>query len=200
MQRPVEPITCGAFCERIETWMDGDLSPAEKAVMEAHLEICENCRMERSLAGQVSTELRSLPEFDLPESVLSEVRSRTRGGVAVGPMGFLSGLIPRPVLAAAAVTAVVVAAIVIVEPWNESGASRYSEQEIERATLQTRLALAYVGSVARRAEIRVKHRVLDENAAVQTVSGIGRSIKKIGEASAASAVSSASPSPQEKGS
>jgi len=144
-------------------------------------------------------ELRALPEFDLPERVLQAVREKTRPTLAQRLRSFFDDLVSRPVPALAAVAAVVLVVLVL-SPSPRPTEPEYTDQEVARAVAETRLALAYVGSIAQRAELRVKERVLNEGAAAQTVRGVRRSLRVIGEAGVATADLPATPRAQVKGS
>jgi anti-sigma factor RsiW len=190
---------CVDVLERLDAWIDGDLDAAEAAAVEAHIDHCESCQAEQQLAEAVVAELRSMPDFDIPKSVMQTVRERTRPTLVERFQVFLEDFRIRPVPALAAAAAVALM-IFVVSPWRRPTEPQYTDQEIARAVAETRLALAYVGSVARRAELRVKERVLNKGVAAQTVRGVRRSLQVIGEAGAATADPLATPQTQLKGS
>ena len=199
MSQRAEPDRCAQVLELLEAWIDGDLDEAEAAAVNAHVDQCESCRAEQQLAEAVVVELRALPEFDLPERVLQAVREKTRPTLAQRLRSFFDDLVSRPVPALAAVAAVVLVVLVL-SPSPRPTEPEYTDQEVARAVAETRLALAYVGSIAQRAELRVKERVLNEGAAAQTVRGVRRSLRVIGDAGVATADLPATPRPQVKGS
>jgi len=199
MSQHAEPDRCAQVLELLEAWIDGDLDEAEAAAVKAHVDQCESCRAEQQLAEAVVVELRALPEFDLPERVLQAVREKTRPTLAQRLRSFFDDLVSRPVPALAAVAAVVLVVLVL-SPSPRPTEPEYTDQEVARAVAETRLALAYVGSIAQRAELRVKERVLNEGAAAQTVRGVRRSLRVIGDAGVATADLPATPRPQVKGS
>jgi len=190
---------CADVLERLDAWIDGDLDDAEAAAVKAHVDQCESCQAEQQLAETVAAELRALPEFDVPERVMQTVREKTLSTFAERLRAFFDDFVSRPVPALAAVAAVVLIFLVL-SPWSRPTEPQYTDQEVARAAAETRLALAYVGSIAQRAELRVKERVLDQGAAAQTVRGVRRSLHVIGEAGAATADLPATPRPQVKGS
>ena len=199
MSPHAEPDRCAQVLELLEAWIDGDLDEAEAAAVKAHVDQCESCRAEQQLAEAVVVELRALPEFDLPERVLQAVREKTRPTLAQRLRSFFDDLVSRPVPALAAVAAVVLVVLVL-SPSPRPTEPEYTDQEVARAVAETRLALAYVGSIAQRAELRVKERVLNEGAAAQTVRGVRRSLRVITDAGVATADLPATPRPQVKGS
>jgi anti-sigma factor RsiW len=199
MSQHADPEHCAEVLECLDAWIDGDLSDAEAAAVTAHVDQCEPCQAELQLAETVAAELRGLPEFDLPERVLQMVRGRTRPTPAERLGAFFGDSVPRPVPAIAAVATVVVMVLVL-SPWRGPNEPQYTDQEVARAAAETRLALAYVGSIAQRAELRVKARVLDEGVAAQTVRGVRRSLRIIGGVGTEESDLPTTPRPQLKGS
>jgi anti-sigma factor RsiW len=191
--------TCADVLERLEAWIDGELDESEAAAVKAHVDLCEACRAEWRLAEAVVAELRALPEFDVPETVLQAVRSKIGPTLRERLRAFIEVPRIRPVPAFAAVAAVVVVVLVL-SPSLRPPERRYTDQEVARAVVETQLALAYVARIAHRAELRVKERVINEGAAAQTVRGVRRSLQVIGEAGAAAEELPATPTSQLKGS
>jgi anti-sigma factor RsiW len=190
---------CAEILELLDAWADGDLDEVEAAAVRAHVDECRSCHEELKLAETVVAELRALPEFDVPDGVLRTVRNTIGPTAANRFRMFFKGSTFRPVPVLAAV-ATVVLMVLVLSPWRRPSVPQYTDQEIERAAAETRLALAYVGSIAQRAELRVKERVLDEGTTARTVRGVRRSLQLIGEAGAAAADLPATPRPQVKGS
>jgi len=140
-----------------------------------------------------------MPDFDLPKRVMQTVRKKTRSTLVARFRVFFEGARFRPVQVLAAGAAVILM-VLIASPWRRPAEPQYTDQEVARAVAETRLALAYVGSVAQRAELRVKQRVLNEGVAAQTVRGVRRSLQAIGDAGAATADPLEKPRTQVKGS
>ncbi len=199
MLQHVDGQGCSDILDRLDAWIDGDLGESEAALVEAHIDRCASCRAARQVAEEVAVELRSLPDFKVPERVLRAVRTRVRPTLWERLKTFLDGSMQRPVTAVT-ILAVVVLVVVAVSPWRDRSVPRYTDQEIARATEETKLALAYVGSITRRAELRVKEKIFDDGVAAQTVSGVRRSLRIIGGVAAATADTPATPLPNVKGS
>jgi len=191
--------SCAVVLERLDAWIDGDLDDAEAAAVKEHVDRCESCMAEQQLAMAVVAELRSMPEFDVPARVMQAVKRETRPTLVERFRAFLEDHRIHPVPAFAVISAVILI-VLVVPPWRPPAEPQYTDQEVARAVAETRLALAYVGSIAQRAELRVKERILDEGAAAQTVRGVRRSLHLIGEVGAATADQPATPRPQLKGS
>lgn len=198
MLQRVDDQRCSDILDRLDAWIDGDLGESEAALVEAHIDRCASCRAERQVAEELAIELRSLPDYQVPERVLRAVRTRVRPTLWERLKRLLDGSMQRPVTAVTILAVVVL--VVMVSPWRDRSAPQYTDQEIARATEETKLALAYVGSITRRAEIRVKEKIFDDGVAAQTVSGVRQTLKIIGGAAAATADTPATPLPQVKGS
>jgi len=199
MSQCAEFECCADVLERLDAWIDGDLDAAEADAVKVHVDHCESCRKEHHLAEAVVVELRSMPVFNVPERVMQTVRKDTRPPLVERFRVFLEDFRIRPVPAFAAV-AVVILLVLVDSPWRRPAEPQYTDQEVARAVAETRLALAYVGSVAQRAELRIKERVFNEGVAAQTVRGVRRSLQIIGEAGAATADPLATPRNAMKGS
>ena len=199
MSQRVDSDGCAEVLDRLDAWIDGDVDESEAVAMQAHVDDCEACQRERRLAEELVAELRAMPRFEVPERVLRAVDRQTRTGVAEKLHSFFEAIVRRPLPAMAAVAAVLVVAVVMT-PWNRSSVPEYSEQEISRAADDLRLAFAYVGDVTRRAEVRVKDRVLDEGVAAQTLRSVRRSFRIIGEVGTTATGPAATPQPTVKGS
>ncbi|MDX1690515.1 MAG: zf-HC2 domain-containing protein [Acidimicrobiia bacterium] len=85
--------------------LDGELTPAERRVVAAHLDGCGECRTELADLSMARTALRGLPRLELPEALLAApitaeietaddtvvpLRSRRRFGWAVGAAAALA--------------------------------------------------------------------------------------------------------------
>ncbi len=181
MSKPVD-VTCADVLDRLEAWIDGDLESREASLLEAHVECCAVCEAERRLAEEIRAGLRGLPEFDLPDRVIKAVRDETAPTIGERARGLLDTVVSRPVPAMAAVAAIVLFMLALV-PWRQSETPpRYSAEEVERAAEETKLALAYVGGIARYAQRQARHKVLSDDAVSGTLREISRSIEWTGAA------------------
>jgi predicted anti-sigma-YlaC factor YlaD len=178
MSQPADGLSCAVVVDLLEEWIDGELAGTDAAAIEAHLERCASCSEERTLAEQVREGLRSLPELDTPPRVLEAVRSAARPRSAERLRSLFEKLASRPVPALAAVAATVLLVLAVL-PWRDRSAPQYTEDEIRRAAVETKIALAYVGEISHRAERKVRH-VIDEKAVDAAARGISRSLEWTG--------------------
>ncbi len=174
MSQPVDPLQCTEVLERLEEWMDGDLDPEEGNAIEGHLEGCAECRREHRLAVDIQNGLRSFPVHTLPPGLADTALAAAQDIDSPTPSHRQwwrrSG--PAPILAAAAAA---VFAVVLIRPWHQPEPAVYTEQEVQRAVDETKLALSYISLVTRRAEVKVRDRAVST-----TVRGISRSLKLVG--------------------
>lgn len=171
-------MRCPDVDEWLEGLVDGDLDPELAARVEAHIECCGRCRAERRLAEEVRAALRGLPAFDAPPSVAAAVEAAVADGAAAREP-VLARVRTRWVLAAATVAAAA-ALVLTVGPQPRPRQPSPTSAEARRAADDTRLALAVLAGVTRRAEDRVRGRVL-EGAVGTAVKGVSRSLRWVGE-------------------
>ncbi len=70
----VDRYTCEQVFQRINDYLDRELSAEEMALVRAHLETCTECASEYHFEGSVLTELKAkLRRIDLPPAVLDKV-------------------------------------------------------------------------------------------------------------------------------
>ncbi len=173
MPQPFETLSCDQACGRIEALIDGDLDQKASEDVRRHIEDCPSCRNELELAEEVRATLRSLPSFAMPVGVLHAVRTAT---VADSEQEPAAGWWTRPVAALAAIAAAVLLALVIA-PERQKPLPHTDSAEVERVTAETRVAMAYLASAARRAEARLTQRVVRDRAVMATVKGVSSSLK-----------------------
>jgi hypothetical protein len=192
MSPPVDPVVCSDVLHRIEAWIDGDLEAGEATTIEAHVEGC-------AFALEIRSRLHAMSELDPPNRVLSAVRDATAPSVGERARGLMDAVILRPAPAIATL-AVVVVVMLAVLPARESGTPQYTDKEVARAAEETKLALAYVSSVTRRAESQVRRKVLEDGAVAATVHRISRSMDWTGTVAGAEPTTTVLPKEEHEGS
>lgn len=176
MLQSADRLSCEQARDRMDAWIDGDLDAGAAEEVRRHVAVCSACQADRVRAEQLRSGLRSLPDFDLPPHVFEAVMlaSRRRSVVAVFA-GWWARLLARPVPVVVAFAGVVVLAVVLT-PRPEMPPPRPARAEVEAVTSETRLAFAYLGEAARRAEAQVKARVVEDRVVQTTVNGFRRSL------------------------
>lgn len=79
----VDRYTCEEVFQRINDYLDRELSAAEMDLVRAHLDTCTQCASEYAFESSVLAELKAkLRRIDLPPAVLDKVRQvlKKRGG------------------------------------------------------------------------------------------------------------------------
>jgi len=72
----VDRYTCQQVFDRINDYLDRELSAEEMAMVRAHLDTCAQCTSEYDFEGTVLAELKGkLRRIDLPPAVLDKVRA-----------------------------------------------------------------------------------------------------------------------------
>jgi anti-sigma factor (TIGR02949 family) len=70
----VDRYTCEQVFERINDYLDRELSAVEMTLVRAHLDTCAQCTSEYDFEGTVLAELKAkLRRIDLPPSVLDKI-------------------------------------------------------------------------------------------------------------------------------
>lgn len=170
---------CVWVLDRIDSYIDGDLTGEELGRFEEHVEECGSCSREMVLAQEIVDELHSLPEHVCPRRVMEEAAGRIEEPSSAPRLGRLRDwfggrafLAPRPVLAAMLI--VVVVAVVFVLSRNEQSPlgdaprpeaisqTQYTEEDLEQAKQDVMLALAYVGKFGRKTSHIVRDDVISE--------------------------------------
>ena len=172
---------CAWFRERIDLYVDGEMTGEELESFETHLAGCETCQNELDMAGRVLGGLRALPDLACPDRVVDEAAARIDAPAPVpSPVrgrlwGWLGGrglLTLRPALAATALV-VVVAAVYVASNhgvlWHDTDTvtvkSDFTPQELEEIEAVqegVELAFAYVGKYGCKTGIMVTNEVIEE--------------------------------------
>ncbi len=152
---PERRITCVRVQVLIEPYLDGDLEVKRAASLERHLAACSGCREELTAARGIRDGLRALPHFSCPETltelVLRRAASQPRGAwsrLREAWSDVMGGSIWRPAMAATGVAAVLLVVTLLSQQPRHNG---YTSEELARAELEARWALAMVAQVTSRA-------------------------------------------------
>ncbi len=164
---PIEKKTlCAWVSEKIDPYLDGELSAEESRVFGRHIDACIDCRKELTLAQTVLNELRGLPAQSCPDRVTGSLYA----DVQTGPELAAHQTVPvrhrlgtwflRPALAGA--LAVIVFTTMFLVGRIERGTDEVTPDEVARATAEVQWTLAYVGNVSRWTGRTFQQKVLEE--------------------------------------
>ena len=174
--------TCYFVQLQIDTYLDGELSPAQRDDFQSHLHQCKACAQELHYAQSLHDLVLDLPQVDCDDSVLEPIHRL--GGAAVAPAlrrpGFWQSLqdliatVPLGVRYAMPVMLLVILAapalnrlltdeldaplVAVQEPAGQT--PEYSAEEIQQALAELNLAIEYLNSVGQRTEAMIGERFL----------------------------------------
>ena len=159
---------CAWIRERIDSFIDGELTTAEQSILESHTKGCFACRHELELATNVLSEIRSLPKKKFSDALTARVFEQIEdasGGKERPrrPAGWFGGLwrsgTLRPALVGVFVLLVVVSTIVI-DRFNPPD-DRVSPEELAEAEAALKWTFTYLNDVNRRTGIVVRDDVIE---------------------------------------
>ena len=178
MSRPHDATTCEELELRIEALVDGELEAAETASLEEHFEECPTCAKQYRLAIDIRQELRGLPELDTPTHVLEAALNRSRQEEKHRRWSWSSiWQTPRPAwIALGAATAAVLLAVLVLVPTQDPSVPERSA-EVERATEEAHLALAYLDKLTQRATRDLREDIVQKRVVDPVARGLTRSLK-----------------------
>jgi len=165
-----EQNRCEWTLERIEPYVDDELSGAERIELERHLETCPACREDLASARAVVHELRALPELRCPDRMkVSEPAGSGEESMRAPFRGALQWVMHglRPAMAVMLVVVVAAGAYVLVQ-WDTgrrarlASTSSYSARDLELAKIDAMTAFAYVNKYSRKTRKIVRDEVLNE--------------------------------------
>ena len=174
MSWPNEERPCAWVRERIDAFLDGDLSPEEASLTDAHINRCRNCAHELEMAQRVVRSLRALPEMHCPDRVVDAVYDHVGAAQRTWVDRWLAWLW-KPAIVGVAAAALLIVTTMVGLQWKTP--SQVSAEEIKQAEVDAKLALALVTQVSKRATSTVREDVLEERVAVPMMRVLEQSIK-----------------------
>lgn len=176
MSRPDDTTQCQDLELRIEALVDEELGQAEATALREHLESCPDCAIQVRLATEIRQELRGLPELDTPQHVLDSVLESVRRKEPRRRSWLDLFLAPRPAwIAVGATAAAALFAFMVLMP-NQKPAAPDHSAEVEVATEEARLALAYLDKLTHRVARELREDVVQRRVVVPTARGLSRSL------------------------
>ena len=162
MSRSPESPACASTLERLEAYLDRQLTVDDVQEIEVHLESCAACRA----------------ELDAPDHLIESVLDHATRSQA--DQGLLERLRARrerrlwATLAAASLALLAVTATLV----RHDEAPVPDEAAVARATAEARYALARAGLVTRQAGLQVRDRALRQHLVAPTVNSLERSLHR----------------------
>lgn len=175
MSRKDIPDACLNVGEKIESYLNGELTAVEQAEIAAHLASCPECRADLAFAQRIADTLHSLPQERCPDRVIERVYERV-----VPPRSTFRDRwrVPtwRPVLIGSC--AALLLAVTALIGQKEMTTPRYAEADIRAAEREARWALAYIGLLGERTGKTVKSSVIDERIILPVVRTLEKSLDR----------------------
>ena len=178
MSRSPENPDCSRTLERLEAFLDRQLTVDVAQEIGAHLEFCETCRAELELAESIRAELRRLPQRDAPDHVLASIIDQTtRPAADQGLMATLQKQRDRRLWAglAAAGLVLLIATFTLVR---EDDRTSPDAAAVAQATAEARYALERAGLLTRQAGFEVRDRALLDHLVVPATRSLDRSLRR----------------------
>ena len=144
-------MSCTWTQERIEAYIDGELTPAEQGRLEAHVATCAACAAELEDARRLVGALRALPAFTCPDVASQALQTRIRQARRTAAKRWYAPL-------AAAAVLVLIAGYHLFDP--EPVPPAFSPKEVAQARRQVEWTLAYLGDLNSRMGTAVRDDVI----------------------------------------
>ena len=144
-------MSCTWTQERIEAYIDGELTPAEQGRLEAHAATCAACAAELEDARRLVGALRTLPSLTCPDAVSQALQDRIHQTRRPTAKRWYAPL-------AAAAVLVLIAGYHLFDP--EPVPPAFSPKEIAQARRQVEWTLAYLGDLNSRMSTAVRDDVI----------------------------------------
>jgi predicted anti-sigma-YlaC factor YlaD len=159
-------MNCQWVRDRIDPYLDEELSAGDNATFGQHVGACLHCREELAAAKAVLSELRKLPAKQCPDHVVERVfehieTQERRRPAWRGALAWLGGRqlgVPRTALAGALALVVIVSSLMFTrtnEPTPE-----FTPEEIAQAEAALKWTFAYVNKVSRQTGYTVRDDVI----------------------------------------
>lgn len=165
-----ETLSCDRASGLVEACVDGDLPPAERALIADHAAACPACAEQIALAERIRAQLRRLPRQDAPPRVIASIKARAR---TERPAAAVDPRWRRPLWAALAAAVLLVAvAVSLLTPDRHAP----SDAELIRAADEARYALARVAQLTSQATRDAGRELSPRLLARPAMDGLARSL------------------------
>ena len=159
---------CFQISEKIDAFLDGEVSISEQQEIEAHLKSCDACREVYRHARQVQDALTSLPEKECPDSVIDAIllqlsEDTDRAHAEKPPVSKRSGILYYWRFAAAAIVLIGIIGILIMNRPREI-TERYSYNDVALAEEQVKATFGFIHQVSIQSADTVRNDIIKEKA------------------------------------
>lgn len=159
---------CFQIREKIDAFLDGDISVSEQKEIKAHLKSCNACREEYMHAGLVQEALTSLPEKKCPDSVIDAIllqisEDLNRAHAEKPSVSKCSGILYHWRFAAAAIVLIGIIGILIMNRPHEI-TEKYSYEELALAEEQVKATFSFIHHVSIQSAETVSNEIIKDKA------------------------------------
>lgn len=163
-------MNCNEYENLITEYLEETASPSHRIQMESHLAECEKCRSLAELEKSVMKRLSAIPVEPCPDEVIDRVMETiTIPGMSLKESirKWLQPGLPRRFGVASLTASFVVVAMLLLfyipgQQRQTLEAQKFSPREIQQATVEAKLALAYFTVYSRKAEATLEKIDLDK--------------------------------------
>lgn len=163
---------------QFDTYLDGELGPAQRDEFQAHVQNCQTCAQEFKYAQTLYDFVLDMPQLDCGEHVLEPIRNPARKFKAAGPdfwQSLQDLLTSVPIVVRYAVPAVLLVVLMLpvaerlrspvsgvpqIADATQATPPQYTPEEIQQALLDLNTAIEYLNSVGRRTEVMIGDRFI----------------------------------------
>jgi len=136
--------------DRIEAFLDGDLSPEEAAAFDEVALMDENLAREMKISQSISTSLGMTADLECPDEVVRNVMAHVKRDVRRSYVQrLMDGILDLPILRPKPAFAMALLVIVVLSSTLISRRTTGTDPEVTQALADVKLALAYLSDVGR---------------------------------------------------
>jgi len=151
--------------EKLDAYLDGELSRRQRRLVTRHLKECQSCRQQLQEQRDLSLQLRTLSLQSCPEHVIERVMQRIQPSDQTEKWWL--EIFQRPAfnwrLATGFAVATATVIFLVLWPFEREQSSlqhEYSPEEIAQAKLDVEIALGYIAEALERTEKTITEQVL----------------------------------------
>lgn len=110
-------IECERFAALTDSYLDGSISASDKAILEAHMSVCDRCKSDLEFTKGLYNTLHTLPKLDVPEDFLACLNKRIDEEEAARPAPLAKRILRSRRAYSAAAAGLALALIIGSNPW-----------------------------------------------------------------------------------
>jgi hypothetical protein len=180
-------MNCNDFDQYIDAYLDGELKDPELRAWENHLNDCENCRAVFEEYKEMCHQLQTLDNIECPHEVIENVYSRIDAQDMAKLGSWLNAILViiarnrlRSSITGAALIFILSLFIIIPDPQHpEKDMQVYSQQEIQQAYSDVKVALVQLNRITARTQQMITNDILVDGVAKPLHTSMDQALKPI---------------------